>query len=278
MLRAVESYKYLASAVGPRRARELSRAELVARIAAKMGGPGWTAVHAPHLDAITHAMPTVNEAADVLRWAGVPDERIESHLGEFETVSNDLTKAYTDAALEFPTEFAVEKGTSAILYALVRDRRPERVVETGIANGHSSFVILSALKANGTGTLASIDVLPNVGGLVPAVLAQGWVKVIIEDQRPNLDILTRRLAGHLPVDLFFHDGDHRFLGQMLDFKLALNSLTPDGLLMSDDINTTAAWIDANDLGMLGEDPIILLDHRKAVGFAKPNNRRCNQPG
>jgi len=143
------------------------------------------------------------------------------------------------------------------------------MIETGIANGHSSFVILSAMRKNAMGHLASIDVRHDVGGLVSEDLAKRWTKVIIDGQRPGLDLLEQRLGEHRPVEVFFHDGDHRFLGQMLDYKLASRLLTTDGMLISDDISTTGAWLDAYETGLLGKDGLVLFDRRKAVGFARP---------
>ncbi len=46
------------------------------------------------------------------------------------------------------------------LYCLNRVTKPDIVVETGVAHGHSSLCILNALAMNGKGRLTSID-LPN---------------------------------------------------------------------------------------------------------------------
>lgn len=267
MPRFMESYRYLAEAVGPVHARHLSRAELVARVAKRLAGPAWSSVHAPSLDALMGGPRSVVDAREVLDWAGLSAGQIDECAQEFKVVAETLGAAYEAASLTCPPEWAVESGTSTILYTLVRTMRPANVVETGIANGHSSFVILSALENNGTGRLASVDIRHDVGGLVTPALTKRWTKIIVTDQRPGLQVLRNRLSSFEPAELFFHDGDHRFLGQMLDYALARKMLTSDGLLVSDDINTTSAWLDAGRQGLF-RDSITLFDRRKAVGFAR----------
>ena len=51
------------------------------------------------------------------------------------------------------------QGTHGILYALLRKYKPDNFLETGVANGYSATVILSAMKKNGKGSLTSIDVV-----------------------------------------------------------------------------------------------------------------------
>jgi predicted O-methyltransferase YrrM len=270
-LSLISSYRMLATVVGSRRAAQISRAELTARFARLVGGPAWSHVQAPSISSLASAMPSVTSHEEVLDWLGVPsEERRQLHL-EFDDVSADLERAYIGASLTCPTEWAVEAATSMSLYSLVRTRRPESVVETGIANGHSSFIILSALARNGVGRLASVDVRQDTGVLVPHTLAERWTRIIIEDRRPDLSVLTESLRPYEPFDLFFHDGDHRFLGQILDYKVGASGLAPDGVLMSDDIDVTSAWLEASDLGLLPQRRLMLLDRRKAVGFATANH-------
>jgi predicted O-methyltransferase YrrM len=262
---ALESYRMLAATVGASRARSIARAEVVARVAAKLGGPAWPVVTAPSVDQLARSVTPTTAVTEVLGWAGVTD--VEDLMDEFAEVSARLDRAYEVSELSCPEEWAVEAGTSAALYALVRSRRPEVVIETGIANGHSSFVILEAMRRNDRGRLMSIDVRHDVGRLVAPELAERWSKVIIDDVRPSVEILEERLGQIGPVGIVFHDGDHRFVGQWTDFRLASRLLVEGGLLVSDDVNTTSAWVDAAAQGLF-VDGRILFDRRKAVGFAQ----------
>ncbi|RMG98790.1 MAG: hypothetical protein D6705_04785, partial [Deltaproteobacteria bacterium] len=88
---------------------------------------------------------------------------------------------------------------TALLYFVVRHRRPNVVVETGVAAGFSSFAILSALERNGRGELWSSDFpyvrLPNpataVGCAVPEALRHRWHLHLRGDVR-NLRRIVRR--------------------------------------------------------------------------------------
>ncbi|WP_341927815.1 class I SAM-dependent methyltransferase [Nocardioides psychrotolerans] len=263
----IDSFKLLCDTVGTRRAVAVSRSELVARAAAAIGGPEWGSALPPSMDDLGRSMPTTTVAEEVLRWAGADDSQVRNLLAEYDGVAEEVQAAYARTATTCPENWAVETATATVLYALVRLRRPDRVIETGIANGHSAFIILSAMAANGTGQLASVDVRHDVGGLVPDDLAERWTKVIVDDRRPDIGTLNRRLGGG-NVDIFFHDGDHRLLGQMIDYQLAGKMLNAGGILVSDDINTTAAWVTAKRWDLIGDDGMVLLDRRKAVGFAR----------
>src|SRR5205085_9625877 len=55
------------------------------------------------------------------------------------------------------TPGAMLSRQAGILYALIRARRPSVIIETGVCNGVSSAVILTALERNQHGHLYSID-------------------------------------------------------------------------------------------------------------------------
>lgn len=144
-----------------------------------------------------------------------------------------------------------------LLFALVRNFRPERLLETGVAHGISSAYILSALRANGSGHLDSID--------LPTYDPKGFVDSsghldpihIPKDKQPGWripDPLRDRWTLHLgdarnflqawdagPVDLFFHDSDHGYPNMKWEFDWAWSHLRPGGWLVSDDIRRNAAW-------------------------------------
>jgi predicted O-methyltransferase YrrM len=73
---------------------------------------------------------------------------------------------YKTVTLTYGAAFAIEEGSAFLMYALVRLLSPSVVLETGVANGHSSALILNALAENGCGELHSVDVSDNVGNLV----------------------------------------------------------------------------------------------------------------
>ena len=156
------------------------------------------------------------------------------------------------------------KETEAIqLYCIIRKVRPEILVETGVCNGTSSAVILSALKKNCTGKLYSID-FPEVAGMtydhqtfwtgkggaaIPGNTTPGWIippelkanwELIIGKSDETLEPLLKKLHE---IDFFLHDSEHSYPCMMFEFNLAFHFLKKDGLLFSHDIHINKAFFD-----------------------------------
>lgn len=115
-----------------------------------------------------------------------------------------------------------------LLYFLVRLKQPKSVVETGVAAGHSSRAILTALAENGgTSKLFSSDFpylkendpTSAIGFVVEESLRGNW-SLLIDGDRKNLPTIVQSLSGQ--VDLFHYDSDKTAAGR--DF--ALDTLAP----------------------------------------------------
>lgn len=136
------------------------------------------------------------------------------------------------------------------LYGAVRVTQPSVVVETGVASGSSSWLILNALARNRSGSLYSID-LPNhdpakpynvgmeaeTGRAVPDALRARW-RLSLGDSRLLLPELLGELA---PVGLFFHDSEHTLAAMTREFEAVLPRLEPGGLIVSDDVQKNRAF-------------------------------------
>lgn len=124
------------------------------------------------------------------------------------------------------------------IYLLVRSRKPEVVVETGVCYGASSAYILQALKDNGSGVLYSIDLgnapnEPPSDYFVPRHLRDRW-HLIIGDTKEQLPQLLARLGR---IDLFHHDSLHTYEHMMWEYRTALPYLPTNGILSSHDVRT-----------------------------------------
>jgi Methyltransferase domain len=136
-------------------------------------------------------------------------------------------------------------------YLLVRLLKPEIIVETGVANGKSSLLLLEALSRNGNGRLISIDVATlndsgedrhkakglQIGWMVPDRLRHNWdLKIGRSDEvLPTLHNLNAN------VDIFIHDSLSTYNNMMYEYEQARRLLKKDGLLVSDDIETCSAF-------------------------------------
>jgi predicted O-methyltransferase YrrM len=224
--------------------------------------PGWVRRNtAPALyDFVSCGGPLATTAPEFLKRLGWTAADIGPLAREYEDVARRLAERYETTDLAFPQRFGVEAETGFFVYGATRLLAPRTVVETGIADGRSSFLFLSALERNGQGVLHSFDINPKAGRLVGD--HDRWRRVIVDRAAPEAAYIAalRKLGG---VDFFFHDSDHRYLGQMVEYENTWPLMRPDGLFASDDADVSRAFIDF--CGDRGRRPCFLFDHRKITG-------------
>ena len=151
----------------------------------------------------------------------------------------------------------------SLLYVLVKSKKPQLLVETGVANGVSTSAIMSALEEdNSSGSLNSFDILPETK---EAYLGKGkWIFHLLDKKRTHKQLSVA--VGNSPlVDIWLHDSNHGYRWQKFEYLLALSRLMEDGVLISDDIDASQAW------GELAKshfrESYIIFDSRKFVGIA-----------
>src|SRR5262249_52393950 len=88
-----------------------------------------------------------------------------SLVSEFRTLWPDVIDLLRSKGIEAgPLSFGHwndgDAGLTRAIWCLVRQLKPQRVVETGVAHGMTSRFILEALQMNGEGRLWSIDLPP----------------------------------------------------------------------------------------------------------------------
>jgi len=107
-------------------------------------------------------------------------------------------------------------------YSLVRIAKPRLVVETGVAAGISSTLILSALSKNNYGTLSSFDITNKVGELIPNDLKKLWTLKVLNGL--NLKDKLRREVTEIKHDfIFLHDSDHALKWQKFELSLCIST-------------------------------------------------------
>lgn len=147
-------------------------------------------------------------------------------------------------------------------------RRPSVVIETGVAMGFSTAVILAAMDVNQAGALHSIDLPPlqvNAAEFVGEVVAdelRGRWTLHLGPSRTLLPGLVRSLA---PFDLFVHDSDHSYAGQQEEYREVWPYLAGGACLISDDVSNPAF---VEFAGEVGEKPYLMAPpgHDAAVGL------------
>lgn len=143
---------------------------------------------------------------------------------------------------------------SIALYFSIEYLKPETVIETGVSDGMSSLFILSALQKNGRGHLYSID-FPEVG--MPALYGKdpGW---IVDDfLRSRWSVIYGKSSEKLPVliselnkcDVFLHDSEHSYSNMKFEFSTILKLMHSGFLLLSDDVSSNSAFLEASDVSV-----------------------------
>ncbi len=141
-------------------------------------------------------------------------------------------------------------------YMMVRAVRPSVVVETGVANGVSSFHILLAMEKNQKGHLYSID-LPDPA-MLPKSMEPGWVVPLDLRHRWTIKlgdstiVLPALLTDLVSIDIFSHDSLHTYEHMLFEYQTAWSHIVPDGLLYSDDVLWNSAFRDFRTRGNLAK--------------------------
>jgi len=112
------------------------------------------------------------------------DEQFLGHLQKYERDFHLLKMASTKL---FAKKVLVQ-------YAVLRALAPNLMVETGIANGVSSFYVLGALRRNGKGCLYSIEV--NNPSYLPPGREPGWL--VARDLRDRWRVIIGSSESVLP--------------------------------------------------------------------------------
>lgn len=142
-----------------------------------------------------------------------------------------------------PASFQVwndgDAGFVRAIWCLVRHLRPTNIIETGVAHGVTSRLILEALKRNGSGHLWSIDLPPmdrawhnQVGMAVGNRFPDQWTYMRGSSRRLLPGLLSR--LGE--VDLFIHDSLHSERNVRFELGLAYQALRPGSALVVDDVD------------------------------------------
>lgn len=118
----------------------------------------------------------------------------------------------------------IEVANGVLLYNLAEYLGATRIVETGVDEGRSSWVLLESLK-NRNGKLISSDIpLPKkwveTGSLVPQELNCFWKLIRLPDR-----IALPMILDTMPeIDMCYYDSDKSYDGRMFAYPLLWNAL------------------------------------------------------
>ena len=214
------------------------------------------------------ARPTLKELVAGTESIEVTAEALLRRLGvdvspplseRADRVMAELGERPDSGALRYPERFAVEYESGRFLFLAVRSLRPGLMVETGVANGSSTFLILTAMDENGEGALVSFDIAHDVGALLTEQerASSRWdLRIITPGTFPTaIEDLDR-------IDVFLHDSDHSYANVTAELGHAWPRVRSGGLVVADDGETSYAFLEASareDVPAYG-----LFDRRKLL--------------
>lgn len=163
-----------------------------------------------------------------------------------------------------PVKFDSGEELGCFLYAFILEVKPKCVVETGVANGLTTNLMMAALETYG-GELHSFDVNPECQSVY-----KGGGKWNFHLLSRNYKKQVREVVNSInKVDLWIHDSDHSHSWQSFEYALAINRLKGSkGFLVSDDIDCTTAF--GKSLKRLNLPGWAVFDTRKFFGIVQIN--------
>ena len=208
---------------------------------------------------------TTNQVIEKVLGLSVTSTQTDALRSEYRAILAEIAEAQKNRSFFFPSNYAVGSESGYLIYSLVRLLEPRVVVETGIANGLSTFIVLRAIGRNGVGLLVSTDVHEKAGGLVEHIEPNSWRREILRatDVRQDMELLLASLPA---VDMFLHDSDHRYDWQLWEYRAARRHLQSGAILASDDVDASFAFIDF--CREVNRRPVFLFDRRKMFGVVR----------
>ena len=181
-----------------------------------------------------------------LLGSSIPDNEWSDYLEEWKKLNYGLSQRKINSLHSAGNAtkylgYDSDLSNVLVIYILARLVKPKVIVETGVANGVSTYFLLNAIKYNDCGKLYSIDVSQDVGSILSINERVGWNLIILDSI--NAKGLRRKLSFLDNIDLFIHDSDHSYKWQKLEYSLALEKMAQQSFLLSDDVDSSYAFMD-----------------------------------
>lgn len=219
------------------------------------------------------------ERSEATRWARKHEKPAEEILGgrfpaiwsESLQIANETRVRRTELLRErgLPGarshEIGGGPGNLEVLYTLIRVLKPLTVIETGVASGASSQVILGALNQNDRGQLLSSDLAlmipPDQAGLCVEPQLHGRWTLLQDGDRKNLPSLLESIQS---LDVFHYDSVKSYEDMAWAVELVKPKMHKKSVLLLDDVDRHSffsdyvhtaerSWFIFGTLGVIGLD-------------------------
>jgi predicted O-methyltransferase YrrM len=177
----------------------------------------------------------VFRAPDWRQWIESLSDQMNAII---EAIYRDQQFTGRDGEITKPFPESIRRNEGEALYRMVRQVKPSRTLEVGMAWGISTLFLCQALEENGAGAHIAID--PNQAsgykrlGIYNVERAGLKHRLTVFEESSQL-VLPRLIRENQTFDLIFIDGCHLFDFVLVDFFFADNLIPVGGLLIFDDL-------------------------------------------
>lgn len=137
--------------------------------------------------------------------------------------------------------------SQALIYAILRNQRPEHVFEIGTYRGGTAEAMSRALHANGVGTLHTVGPFDSEHFLR---VFDCWPEELRRRVRyypiASMDFYMRMDQEKVRPGLVFVDGNHDYEFALFDIQCAARSITPGGFVIVDNVSQAGPYYAAVD--------------------------------
>ena len=190
-----------------------------------------------------------------------PDETKSNLVNVLDLADASLQTTGNLKNQDFPKRWNSGEGLRSLIFSIIVLKKPDYFVETGTANGFSAAAACSAFSYLGKGHVFSFDVLESEAKMVPQEYRKFLTLRRFNPDSSSLSQLLSELDLNFDNSVFFHDGDHSYMGQKRDYLTAKNNNFC--VLLSDDVDTSLAFCDVfNSHGNVS------FDAPKMFGYVK----------
>jgi len=158
----------------------------------------------------------------------------------FQSAWKDAEESVSRSGVVAGTGHDADPALAEAIWCLLKALRPDTVVETGVARGVTSGLVLKGLANNGKGHLWSIDLPPvkdpwwrQFGAAVSPDLRDRWTFQRGSSQR----LLARVCREVRQVDLFIHDSLHTSEHVRFELETVWPYLRASGVMVVDDVDS-----------------------------------------
>ena len=141
----------------------------------------------------------------------------------------------------------ISAAAAALIYTLIRNAKPQHIVEIGTYDGGTSELICQALYENGSGTLHSVGPF-EAERVVP--IFDSWPHELRRHLEfylmTSMDFYYRLNERGIKPEIGFIDGDHSYQAALFDIQSLAKSLARRGFLLVDDVSQPGPYYAAMD--------------------------------